>query len=86
MRTPPSLVGFDPERVAHVRRLVKGEGVATDPDISEDARLLYVVAGLRCDSAGFISRSALDRAMRDGRVRRAAVQILLDCGHGGGWN
>jgi hypothetical protein len=74
------------ERRRHVERLTKAQGVATDPRITYEARLLYVAAALRCSDAGHISKDAATAAFRDPLTRSTAMNILtkLGCPPAGG--
>jgi hypothetical protein len=63
------------ERRRHILRMVEGEGLL-DADLTEDARLLYVVGGLVCNDAGMIRRDDLQAGMADPEVLEAAVEIL----------
>lgn len=60
--------------------MVRGEGVANHPDLSYDAKLLYVVGALRCNDSGWISRAAVAAAFRDPDTRSTAMNILTKCG------
>ncbi|MCV7007437.1 hypothetical protein [Mycobacterium gordonae] len=63
------------ERRRHIMRMIEGEGVL-DADLTEDARLLYVVGGLVCNDVGFVRQSDLEAAMGDPAVVAAAMEIL----------
>lgn len=63
------------ERRRHILRLVEGEGLL-DADLSEDARLLYVVGGFVCNDVGFIKQDNLQAAMKNPEVVQAALMIL----------
>ena len=63
------------ERRRHILRMIEGEGVL-DADLSENARLLYVVGGLVCNEVGFVRQSDLEAGMADPEVLAAAMEIL----------
>jgi hypothetical protein len=63
------------ERRRHIMRMIEGEGVL-DADMTEDARLLYVVGGLVCNDVGFVRQADLQAAMGDPAVVAAAMEIL----------
>jgi hypothetical protein len=63
------------ERRRHIIRMIEGEGVL-GADLTEDARLLYVVGGLVCNDVGFVRQSDLQAAMDDASVVAAAMEIL----------
>ncbi len=56
-------------------RMIEGEGVL-DAELTEDARLLYVVGGLVCNDVGFVRQADLQTAMADAGVVAAALEIL----------
>jgi hypothetical protein len=68
------------DRRRHVERLVRGKGVATDPRLSYDAKLLYVAAGLCCDEVGRVTREVIRQAMGDPYTRSIAMNILTKYG------
>ena len=45
-------------------------------DMTEDARLLYLVGGLVCNDVGFVRQADLQAAMGDPAVVAAAMEIL----------
>lgn len=63
------------ERRRHIIRMIEGEGVL-DADMTEDARMLYVVGGLVCNDVGFVRQADLQAAMGDPAVVAAAMEIL----------
>ncbi len=79
-RIPPALVGFEPQRIDTVRRMIKGEQIATRPELSEGARITYVLGALRCNDQGYLSKKALDSASRNPRYLAAAQQLLIEAG------
>lgn len=68
------------DRRRHVERLIKGTGLADHPQLSYDAKLLYVISGLRCNDTGHISKAALREATLDSYTRSVAMNILTKCG------
>ena len=56
-------------------RMIEGEGVL-DAELTEDARLLYVVGGLVCNDVGFVRQADVQAAMGDPTVVAAAMEIL----------
>jgi hypothetical protein len=67
-------------RRRHVERLVRGEGVATHPSLSYDAKLFYTVCALACNEVGVIKKDAAAMAMHDPTLVSAAMNILTKCG------
>ena len=63
------------ERRRHIMRRIEGEGVL-DAELTEDARLLYVVGGLVCNDVGFVRQADVQAAMGDPTVVAAAMEIL----------
>jgi len=63
------------ERRRHIMRMIEGEGVL-DADLSEDARILYIVGGLVCNDVGVARQSDLDAAMAEPAILEAAIEIL----------
>jgi len=63
------------ERRRHIMRMIEGEGVL-DAELTEDARLLYVVGGLVCNDVGFVRQADVQAAMGDPTVVAAAMEIL----------
>ncbi|MFV8165308.1 hypothetical protein ACNQVK_24985 [Mycobacterium sp. 134] len=63
------------ERRRHIMRLIEGEGLL-DADLTEDARILYIVGGLVCNDVGFLRQSDLHTAMAEPDILEAAVEIL----------
>jgi len=63
------------ERRRHILRMVEGNGVL-DADMSDEARVTYVVGGLVCDDTGFIRKPDLDAALADPSVVSVAIDIL----------
>ena len=55
--------------------MVEGNGVL-DADMSDEARVTYVVGGLVCDDTGFIRKPDLDAALADPSVVSVAIDIL----------
>ena len=75
--TAPPARGPNPTRQRRrpVLRLVEGDGVL-DADLTEDARLLYIVGGLMCNDAGILANADLESGMNDLAVIEVALDIL----------
>lgn len=63
------------ERRRHIMRMIEGEGVL-NAELTEGARLLYVVGGLVCNDVGFVRQADVEAAMGDPTVVAAAMEIL----------
>ena len=63
------------ERRRHIMRMIEDEGVL-DTELTENARLLYVVGGLVCNDVGVVRQADLQTAMADPDVLAAALEIL----------
>lgn len=66
---------FTRARRRTIIRMIEGEGLL-DADLTEDARLLYVVAALVCNDVGVAKQADLQAAMRTPHVVEVAVEIL----------
>ncbi|BDQ23582.1 hypothetical protein RQN9TF_30505 (plasmid) [Rhodococcus qingshengii] len=69
------LPNLSKERRRHLLRMVEGEGIL-DADISEEARLLYVVSGLMCNDIGVVKQNAVTAGMNNPQIVQTAITIL----------
>lgn len=63
------------ERRRHVLRLLGRTGIL-NADISDDARLTYVVGALVCNDVGYLKQADLVAAFNDPSVVQAARTLL----------
>lgn len=63
------------ERRRHVLRLLSRTGIMS-ADISDDARLTYVVGALVCNDIGYLKKDDLVAAFADPSVVQAARTLL----------
>lgn len=64
------------ERRRHVAGLVRRVGLH-QADLTQDARLLYIVGALVASDGGVVRRKRLDEALRDEQIMQIARSILL---------
>jgi hypothetical protein len=58
-----------------IMRMIEGQGLL-DHELSDDARLLYIVGGLICNAAGMAKTQDLDAALKDPEIVSVALEIL----------
>lgn len=63
------------DRRRHIMRLIEGEGLLT-ADVSDDARILYIVGGLVCNDVGVARQADLHAAIAEPEILEVAVEIL----------
>lgn len=67
------------ERRRHVMRLIKRSGILT-ADVSDDARVTYVLGALVCDDTGYLKKDDLTRAAQNPRLLALAENMLAMAG------